>query len=206
MGVRGREPRYDAKGRLLCGAPKRQGEGFCTQKAGWGTPHVGNGSCKLHGGCMPNNVKAGQKANAEVELRRLGRPKTGDIDAQTELLSMVAEASGNVMTLRDRVRELDEDISGPTFHASGKETGHHEENILVVMYREWCDRLVAYSSAAIRAGISERAVKVMEEQAELCARVVLAVLDDPELGLTWDQRDAGRRIAGGHLRALPTVA
>ena len=33
-----------------CGAIKRQGGDPCTQKAGWGTDHVGMGKCKLHGG------------------------------------------------------------------------------------------------------------------------------------------------------------
>ncbi len=33
-----------------CGAKKRQGSGKCTQPAGWGTDHTGEGKCKLHGG------------------------------------------------------------------------------------------------------------------------------------------------------------
>src|SRR5207253_3287091 len=39
---------YDA-----CGAKKKQGEGTCTQPAGWGTDHFGQGKCKLHGGATP---------------------------------------------------------------------------------------------------------------------------------------------------------
>lgn len=34
----------------LCNSRKRQGEGYCTRPAGWGTAHVGQGRCKLHGG------------------------------------------------------------------------------------------------------------------------------------------------------------
>ncbi len=30
----------------ICGVPKRQGGDPCTQKAGWGTDHVGMGKCK----------------------------------------------------------------------------------------------------------------------------------------------------------------
>lgn len=37
----------------LCGRKKRQGEGCCMRPAGWGTNHVGEGACKLHGG---NNI------------------------------------------------------------------------------------------------------------------------------------------------------
>ena len=36
-----------------CGALKRQGPGSCTQAAGWGTDHAGQGRCKLHGGATP---------------------------------------------------------------------------------------------------------------------------------------------------------
>jgi hypothetical protein len=35
-----------------CGAKKRSG-GLCTQIAGWGTDHAGEGRCKLHGGSSP---------------------------------------------------------------------------------------------------------------------------------------------------------
>ena len=38
-----------APGTPICGARNRQGE-LCQHKAGWGTPHLGEGHCKLHGG------------------------------------------------------------------------------------------------------------------------------------------------------------
>lgn len=53
-------------GRLLCGARRKQGEGTCTRPAGWGTPHVGIGRCKLHGGCSPNHIE-----HAKAQLRTL---------------------------------------------------------------------------------------------------------------------------------------
>lgn len=34
----------------VCGAQKRAGSGACQRPAGWGTDHVGEGRCKLHGG------------------------------------------------------------------------------------------------------------------------------------------------------------
>jgi hypothetical protein len=37
----------------VCGAQKRQGVGECARPAGWGTDHVGQGRCKLHGGSNP---------------------------------------------------------------------------------------------------------------------------------------------------------
>ena len=42
----------------VCGATKRQGDKTpCKKPAGWGTSHVGFGSCKLHGGSTPASTK-----------------------------------------------------------------------------------------------------------------------------------------------------
>jgi hypothetical protein len=43
----------------LCGAKTRAG-GTCQQVAGWGTAHLGNGRCKLHGGKAGAPVKSGR--------------------------------------------------------------------------------------------------------------------------------------------------
>lgn len=38
----------------VCGRKKRDGSGdMCALPAGWGTDHVGDGACKLHGGSTP---------------------------------------------------------------------------------------------------------------------------------------------------------
>lgn len=39
-----------------CGAKLKNGSGYCTQPAGWGTDHVGEGRCKLHGGSTPRGA------------------------------------------------------------------------------------------------------------------------------------------------------
>jgi len=53
----------------LCGAKKRQGTGNCARPAGWGTGHVGFGSCKLHGGSTVNGGKAAEKQEAAWRQR-----------------------------------------------------------------------------------------------------------------------------------------
>ena len=42
--------RRSPSGRPKCGGKLHRREGFCTQPAGWGTDHPGEGRCKLHGG------------------------------------------------------------------------------------------------------------------------------------------------------------
>lgn len=46
-----------------CGGSRRQGGGYCTQAAGWGTDHPGQGRCKLHGGATP--VRHGRYSNIQ---------------------------------------------------------------------------------------------------------------------------------------------
>lgn len=43
------ENKFQAHDGVICGAKTRAGTP-CQQKAGWGTDHVGEGRCKLHGG------------------------------------------------------------------------------------------------------------------------------------------------------------
>jgi hypothetical protein len=50
--------------------------------------------------------------------------------------------------------------------------------------------------------LAERTVRLQEATAEMMARAVMALLDDPELGLSREQREQGRRLAGRHLRAI----
>lgn len=44
------------KGRK-CGSKRKKGRGPCTQPAGWGTTHPGEGRCKLHGGLQPGDLR-----------------------------------------------------------------------------------------------------------------------------------------------------
>jgi len=85
----GSAPIHDGK----CGGKKKQGEGTCTQPAGWGTPHPGTGRCKLHGGCAPSSVTAGINAQAEKLLYQYDAPPVTDpLVALQRLAGRVAHA------------------------------------------------------------------------------------------------------------------
>lgn len=53
----------------FCGGKRRQGMGTCTQAAGWGTSHPGQGRCKLHGGSNP--IQHGRYSQISREPIRL---------------------------------------------------------------------------------------------------------------------------------------
>ena len=99
-------PRAKPTGRdkPLCGGPKRQSEGTCTRPAGWGTPHVGIGRCKLHGGSTRTHVAAAQKIQMNERLSTYGRPREiNPIQAMVELLHY---AAGHVTQLREQIEAL----------------------------------------------------------------------------------------------------
>jgi hypothetical protein len=194
-----------AKPYPVCGAKKRQGEGYCQNKAGTGTDHPGTGRCKFHGGSTPTQVKGARKDIARAELRSMGRPADVE-DPHAELMAALREAKGNVLYLRERVEALGDDTYGKILFPNGKPSGRAESHILVVQYSEWWLKWVQASAACIKAGIDKRSVEIEEAKVELFAQVLIGMLGDVEWALTADQRQAGRRIAARHLRALPTGA
>lgn len=70
---------------------------------------------------------------------------------------------------------------------------------LVELEAQERDRCAKFCKLALDAGIAERQIRVAERQGELIAEVLRAVLADPELGLTEEQRKAVPHVALRHL-------
>lgn len=54
---------YNDRGKPICAAKKKQGEGICNRPAGWGTDHAGWGRCKLHGGVSQGKKRPDMEGN-----------------------------------------------------------------------------------------------------------------------------------------------
>lgn len=61
------------------------------------------------------------------------------------------------------------------------------------------DRCATFAAKAIAAGLAERQVRLAEKHGALIADVLRAVLGDPELGLTTEQRKKAPGVARRHL-------
>lgn len=171
-----------------CPGTNRQGE-RCGNAAGKGTDHVGVAECANHGGATP----AGRKHAKEIVERRILAEfgQAVETDPHVALMGLVWEAQGNVAFLRSRIRQLD-DLVGPDH------TGDGAPHALVKLYNEERDRLAKVSQAAISAGIAERAMAIVEQQADAIVTVVLRALD--ALALTPEQRDQAQAAASVALR------
>ncbi len=119
----------------------------------------------------------------------------GNVDPLEVLLYQLGRASGAARALGRLVSELDE-VHGPN-HA-----GTAVPHVLVRMWSEERDRAARMAKMAIDAGLAEKQVRLAERQGQMIAQLITTVLDDDTLGLSREQRNAGRSLAARHLRAL----
>jgi hypothetical protein len=173
-----------------CGATTRSANP-CRRPAGWGTGHVGVGCCKLHLGSTATHGRAASLELARQECATLGIPI--EIDPGEALIRELWETAGNVAFYRQLVAQLpthpepdlfipasDEDenadggghwergqpgVYGRTYHVSGIPTGEAKVHILVALYNDERKHLTDVASAALRAGVEERRVRMAEADA-----------------------------------------
>jgi len=89
--------------RTYCGAKKRQGEGTCTQPAGWGTDHVGFGRCKLHAG--RSQIKSGLYSIVKRASLRSIAEKMAAVEDPLNLLPELAQLRAHYVDFIDRYDE-----------------------------------------------------------------------------------------------------
>lgn len=141
-----------------CGAKTRSG-GHCAQRAGWGTDHPGFGTCRNH---LGSTAQHGTHA-ARLEALAFARGQLGqelEIDPLEGVLLAVRLAYGIVDHLRHRL------------HVNATDELRDAYSRALMDYTRICD-------IAIKAGVSERQIKIVErlaEQLSLAAEDALAVL------------------------------
>lgn len=182
MTADGTGARHDG-GPAYCGARKKQGEGICTQPAGWGTPHPGFGSCKLHGGSTPNQVASAQRAQTEqaVELAKQTYGLPIDVEPGEALLGLVRTAAGICAWYGLQVAQL----------ANEGVTAEGRPHPLVGMYLDERKHLAQVSKDTLAAGVAERRVRLEEAQGQLLVGFVERLLRR----LGHDPMDPGVREA-----------
>lgn len=172
--------------------------------------------CVTHGGAAPAVRAAAARRVAEEKAgrvaRRLAQPITTD-PAQA-LLDLVSSAAGEVAYWRARVDELqDRDekrlTSGLTKITEGKDRGgvttlRTVETVAAIEYRMWTaaqDRLAQYATAALRAGVEERRVRIAEDLGAQMVGLIRRVLDRLDLQ-AWQEELASTVVPEELSRAV----
>lgn len=156
-----------------CGATNRVEPGTCGLRAGWGTPHLGVGRCRKHGGNTQSHVQKATEDQARLAAARWGEPiVTTGIDA---LLNLLYLWSGIEMFYRARIQDLapDEFVWGDTGLVHDSDTGGVKRtssagvNMWVKLHSEATTKLADIAEQCVRAGIDERRVRLAEQQGAL---------------------------------------
>lgn len=215
---------HPTKGYDVCGAltktPARPNDGLehriwsaagpvCLSHAGEGSELGPYGRCSEHRGIGYQYQLAALERlgirQAKAVLAGLGNPV--DVNPVEALLYLVQEAAGNVAFLGARVQDMGYDLVGDVYSLArdGTPVATSEDiRAIVKLYNDERDRLARVSKIALDAGIEERTVRVLEEQATVLVQVIRSVIDN--LGMPPDVRQRALALVTAELRRLDTVA
>jgi hypothetical protein len=154
-----------------CNATNREGDP-CKRSAELGTP-----VCYFHGGKAPQTLAVADRKKKEQSAARiveiLGLPR--DIDPHEALIEELSRSAGNVAWLQSVLNDQGMDaLTESTM--GGRKTS--------VWYRMWTaerDRLTKVSAECARAGVQERRVSVIEENARQMSQLVRGILHELQI-------------------------
>lgn len=154
----------------LCGARTRKG-GRCGRPAGWGTDHVGGGTCKLHAGSTPAGRKHGARLLAEKEARL--EPRSVEIGPDAALT-----------LLRQRAFYVWAELARQTDSLGDKWLTKEGAHPWARAEQEQAERAARLQKLVLDAGVEERKVRADEQIAAVIALAFSKFLKDPRLGIT----------------------
>lgn len=168
-------------------------------------------TCHMHGSATAVSKAAAQRRVALAEAR-LAAETLGlliDISPEQALLDEVQRAAGMVAFYQSRVEEIAEGgvqqlVFGLAKSKIGGEDGgdtfEAKPNVWLELFNGERDRLTRVCTAALRAGIEERRVKLAEQQGILVAAVIRRILT--RLNLSDAQAALVGTVVPEELRAL----
>lgn len=158
-----------------CGGNKKQGEGTCTQRAGWGTAHPGTGRCKLHGGSTPSHIANAQERQAQALVDAKVRALWPGLGEATPVKDPVASLERLAGALEQLVDESGRRVSQLQNVAGGEHLTQLRAE--VVLLERALGHLRGVLVDMARLGIAERHVQLEQERAQLVTAAFLAALE-----------------------------
>lgn len=175
-----------------CGARLRQGDGTCRKEAGWGTDHLGAGTCRLHGGSTRSVTKAAQlqllEREAAIQLARL------NVAPVTDALTELGKLGGQVLAWRDAMADQVNKLT--TLGYENDKTGEQLRTD-VALFERAMDRCITVLGTIARLKIDERLVRIEQQRVDLVADALAATLNELQL-----DPDARQQAIDGLVRRL----
>lgn len=198
-------------GKKKCKAKLKSGKGC----GSWAIK--GGEVCRMHGGMAPQVKRKARErledAQARITLAKAMKEFSleGAANPGMVLLQELTHAWRTASWLRAKVADLPEQDAAGVMKTSEKydeETGAWTYiymagvNVWVRLYAEWTDRAAKMAKMALDAGIAERQIKIMEQQASLFASAMYGILK--ELGVDTGADDT-LAVVRRHMMELETV-
>ncbi len=189
---------------MQCSASTRSGDPCRNNSIAGGTV------CRMHGGANPKTA-AKAAVRAEVASWTLGQAVDDPGEVLLRLVTQSRIRADRYATLiAEKIEEypgatIEDILIGDTMAATPDgmpvKTGEYIRGLIQLENQER-DRLATFATKAIAAGLAERQVRLAERQGALLAQVMVAVMTDPALGFTDQQREAMPRAIEAHLAAV----
>lgn len=174
-----------------CGAKAKSGRP-CVLPAGWGTDHVGYGSCRFHFGSTRNGRTSAARQQATAEAARLG--VAIETDPHEALATIVAILAGQVAFLQRKVAEIEE---GQELDADSL---HPTVRALNSVIEQW----QRASKAAADAGVAKRRADLNELAVTGAVDAMRRTLAGVDFLTAEQETEILTRLAT-NLRALPVI-
>ena len=148
--------------------------------------------CRRHGALAPKSMAAADRRLQRAQLDT-------DLGQLLEILEMQAAERPVVDVLLDAVHRCAAMVQVLGALLGGVDVDRLPKHALVELYGLWLERAAKAASLAVRAGVEERKVQLVEQQAQLLATVIRGVVED----LGHDLQDARvRAVVTGRLQLV----
>jgi hypothetical protein len=185
----------------------------CLRFAGAGTNHYGSGYCDYHEAAQAQTTnkalattsavrKAREIANRHATL--LGDPL--NIGPHEALMREVQRSAGIVEWLHEHMKLMKADGKTDSQVLAQSTKLGVTPSVWMQLFNEERKHLVQTCTAAIKAGVQERQVRLAEEQGRMIAMIMMAFVHDPELGLSSRQLLSAPEIIRRHVTNMPRAS
>lgn len=178
--------------RATCSAKTKGTHAPCQRQAGWGTPHLGYGTCRLHGGMTQPQIKCAARAMAADLPIVMGLAEETD---PNEAITRALWSYNGALSYCDHRVALASTAEEAALDTPGSTMRYW------LQMRQWAlGELSRVAKIASDMGVSQRQIELSERMGDLLADLIGGVLG--ELGLSPAQQEIAPLIVRRHLELV----